>query len=251
MKAQNLVLALFVALISSIQSLSARSIAHHTRSTKHPAGSTAQSNGSAATEPFAGAYRAVPKTSIARNGTTLAPVTDYSDLHSLLVTLPKDAAVRSKYPGLRKGVQPGPTQREPEEIKNVRIKSCWLASAKHERQLVNGVSKGDNDFHVIVTNSPTDFSEVMNAEISGLPAKTGSDFNKLRDVRALFLSFFTSTPSSISFARINPPKHVTLEGSLYFDGDHNAGGKTDPGPAWAKPQSVWEIHPIYKITSLN
>src|ERR1700730_7899758 len=189
MKTKNLVLALFVAPVLSIQPLSARSTAHHPHSTKHPASSNAQSKGSAAPEPFAGTYRAGPKTSIARNGTTIASVTEYNDLHSLLITLPKDAAMRNKYPGLRKGVQPGPTQREPEEIQNVRIKRCWLCSTKHERQLVNGVSKGDNDFHVIVTNSPTDFSEVMNAEISGLPAKTGSDFNKLRDVRALFLSF--------------------------------------------------------------
>jgi hypothetical protein len=50
---------------------------------------------------------------------------------------------------------------------------------------------------------------------------------------------------------MTPPKHVTLEGSLYFDGDHGAGGKSDFGPGWAKPKSVWEIRPIYKITALK
>src|SRR5206468_213906 len=82
---------------------------------------------SLATERFAGDYRAIPKTSIARNGTKIASVKQYKDLHSLLVALPKDATMRSKYPGLRRGVKKPnwPSQREPEEIRNVRIKSCW------------------------------------------------------------------------------------------------------------------------------
>jgi hypothetical protein len=68
----------------------------------------------------------------------------------------------------------------------------------------------------------------------------------------MFLTFFKTTPPSGSFVHITPaPIHVSIVGSLYFDGDHSAGGKSDPGPAWAKPQSVWEIHPIYKITPLN
>jgi len=201
---------------------------------------------SLATERFAGDYRAVPKTSIARIGTKTASVKQYKDLHSLLVALPKDATMRSKYPGLRRGVKKPnwPSQREPEEIRNVRIKSCWIVSAKHE-----GGAKGDRDFHVIVSNSPTNSSEVMNAEISGLPPAGRPDFNKLKSVRALFLSLATNAPTS-SFRHLKPPKHVVLEGSLYFDGAHGAGGKSDPGPGWAKPQSVWEIHPIYKLTSL-
>jgi hypothetical protein len=199
------------------------------------------------TETFAGDYRAIPKTSIARNGTKIASVKEYKDLHSLLITLPQDATIRSKYPGLRKGVKKPnwPAQREPEEIRNVRIKSCWIVSAKHE-----GGPDGDHDFHVVVSNSPTNFSEVMNAEVSALPKTHTADFDTLRDVRALFLTLSTNPPSS-SFTHLKPPKHVILEGSLYFDGFHGAGKKNDPGPAWAKPQSVWEIHPIYKLTSLN
>ena len=90
----------------------------------------------------------------------------------------------------------------------------------------------------------------MNAEISGLPPASRPDFDKLKGVRALFLSLATNPPLSSTFGHMKPPKHVILEGSLYFDGAHGAGGKNDPGPAWAKPQSVWEIHPIYKLTSL-
>lgn len=199
-----------------------------------------------ATERFAGDYRAIPKTTIARNGATIVSVKQYNNLHSLLVTLPDDAAIRSKYPGLRKSIKKNwPPHREPEEIRNVRIKSCWIVSAKHE-----GGADGDRDFHVIVSNSPTNFGEVMNAEISGLPHPSRPDFNKLKAVRALFLSLATNPPPGSSFGHMNPPKHVMLEGSLYFDGYHGAGGTHDPGPAWAKPQSVWEIHPIYKLTTL-
>jgi hypothetical protein len=235
----TLVLALVIAFF--VHSVRARSTQHSPPKT-HLAPTT-QTVDSAATETFAGSYRAGPKTSIARNGTTVASVTTYIDLHSLLVTLPKDTAMRNKYPALQKGLMNGwPTVREPEEVRNVRIKSCWLVSAKHE-----GDPKGDHDFHVIVSNSPSDFTEVMNAEISALPTTQTVDFNKLRDVRAVFLSFSNTAPSA-SFGHMTPPKHVTLEGSLYFDGFHGAGGKSDPGPTWAKPQSVWEIHPIYKIT---
>src|SRR5262245_7419098 len=93
---------------------------------------SAQSKTSLALERFAGSYRAIPKTTIARNGNTIVPVKQYNNLHSLLVTLPDDAAMRIKYPGLRKGVKKPnwPTQREPEEIRNIRIKSCWIVSAK-------------------------------------------------------------------------------------------------------------------------
>ena len=160
-------------------------------------------------------------TSIARNGTKVTSIQEYKDVHSLLITLTKDAAMRSKYPGLKKGLQKGwPVAREPEEIRNVRIKNCWIVSAKHE-----GGATGDKDFHVIVSNSPTNFTEVMNAEVSALPITHTADFNKLRDVRALFLTLSTNAPTS----HLKPPKHVLLEGSLYFDGAHGAGGKSDSG----------------------
>jgi hypothetical protein len=115
-------------------------------------------------------------------------------------------------------------------------------------QGTKGARKGDRDFHVIVSKSPTNLSKVMNAEISGLPPASRPDFNKSKSVRALFLSFATNARTSSRHLR--PPKHVVLEGSLFFDGAHGAGGKSDPGPEWTKPQSVWEIHPIYKLTSL-
>src|SRR5207248_2179674 len=71
---------------------------------------------------FAGHYRAPVKTSIAKPP---AGVKKHPSLVSLLQSLPKDSAMRSKYPALRKGVKKWPSQREPEELINVRVNSCW------------------------------------------------------------------------------------------------------------------------------
>jgi hypothetical protein len=195
-------------------------------------------------ENFAGKYRKGPKTSIARKGVKIVWIKQYKDLHSLLITLPKDDAFRTQYPALRKGVKKWPPTREPEETRNVRIKSCWIVSAKHE-----GAQGGDRDFHVMISQSPTSFHEVMNVEVSALPKPANADSAKLRELRALFLALADKPPPG-GFAKMKPPKHVVLEGSLYFDGDHGAGGKKDPGPAWAKPKTVWEIHPVTKIKVL-
>lgn len=234
------------ALIALSVALSVACIPSIIAKTKTKCAATTKSSASLATERFAGTYRATPKTSLARNGATVASVKQYKDLHALLVTLPTDVAMRSKYSGLKKGLRKGwPDQREPEEIRNVRIKSCWIVSAKHE-----GGTKGDRDFHVILSNSPTDFSEVMNAEVSALPKIQNPDSSKLKDLRVQFLSLATNPPGE-SFKPLKPPKHVTIEGSLYFDGEHGAGGPKDPGPKWAKPQSVFEIHPVYELTALT
>ena len=196
-------------------------------------------------ENFAGKYRKGPKTSIARKGTKIVWIKQSKDLHSLLITLPKDAAFRAQYPALRKGIKKWPATREPEETRNVRIKSCWIVSAKHE-----GAEGGDRDFHVVISQSPTNFHEVMNVEVSALPKPANADSAGLREVRSLLLTLADKPPPG-GFAKMTPPKHVLLEGSLYFDGDHDAGGKKDPGPSWAKPKTVWEIHPVTKIKVLK
>lgn len=89
----------------------------------------------------------------------------------------------------------------------------------------------------------------MNVEVSALPKPANDDSGMLKDVRARFLALATNPPKE-EFKHLDPPMHVRIEGSLYFDGDHGAGGAKDPGPAWAKPRSVWEIHPIYNIVAL-
>jgi hypothetical protein len=192
---------------------------------------------------FTGTYRAPAKTSVAKSA---APLKKYPDLSTLLQSLPKDSAMRAKYPALRKTAKKWPQQRELEEMVNVRIDACWICAVSYE----HGV-KGDNDFHVILSDSPAPpFTKVMNAEVAGLP-ETGPDVSRLKAVRKKFLSFFLHTPQPGGFLPPSKPLHVRVEGSLFFDGHHGAGGKSDPGPSWAKPKTVWEVHPIYKLTRLD
>jgi hypothetical protein len=155
--------------------------------------------------------------------------------------------MRAKYPGLRKGVKKNwPKEREPEEMVNVRINRCWICAMKYEHG-----AAGDNDFHVILSNSPRrPFTKAMTMEVSALP-KSGPDVSRFRSVRTRFLSFFLKTPPSGDFNPPSRPIPVRVEGSLYFDGFHGAGGKSDPGPSWAKPKTAWEIHPVYKLTRLD
>lgn len=230
MKKKNVIFALLVAVASAAELLFAQAA----WATVDPA---------VVDQTFAGKYRAPVKTSIAK-----APVAvnEYPDLASLLQSLPGDSAMRGKYPTLRKGVKNWPKQRVPEEALNVKIDSCWICAVKYEHN-----ATGDNDFHLILSNSQTPpFNHVMNMEVSGLP-RTGADVARLKSVRARLLSFFQHTPSSGAFLRVPTPIHVRVEGSLYFDGDHSAGGKSDPGPSWAKPKTVWEVHPIYTLKRLD
>lgn len=183
------------------------------------------------------------KTSIAKSP---APLKEYPDLSTLLQSLPKDSAMRDKYSALRRKAKKRPKQREPEEMVNVKIDTCWICAVSYE----HGVD-GDNDFHVILSNSPRrPFTKVMNAEVAGLP-KNGPDVSRLKTVRRRFLSFFQITPPPGGFSPPSKPIRVRVEGSLFFDGHHGAGGKSDPGPSWAKPKTVWEVHPIYKLTRLD
>ena len=57
--------------------------------------------------------------------------------------------MRSKYPALQKGVKNWPKQREPEEMVNIKIKSCWIRAVKYEHG-----ATGDNDFHLVLSSSP-------------------------------------------------------------------------------------------------
>jgi hypothetical protein len=91
----------------------------------------------------------------------------------------------------------------------------------------------------------------MNIEVSGLPDTSDIDYPQLLAVRELFLNLLSTVTITSSFKFVNPPIKVDLRGSLFFDGQHGAGCKACPGPQWAKPQSVWEVHPIYSITRID
>ncbi len=199
---------------------------------------------------FKGHYRDKPKTSIVRKvkgGGILTPV-HYTDLADLVATLPADSAMRQKYPELDQKQSGFPEKRETEELRNVEV-DCWIVAVKFEDG--RGKKKGDDDFHVILANNPDPaHATFMSSEISGLPG-SGTNRAPLMEARKSFLQIVSGDSFPGGFVRVTPPRKVEIRGSLFFDGDHDAGCEACPGPSWAKPPTVWEIHPIYSITEIQ
>jgi hypothetical protein len=197
-------------------------------------------------ESFQGSYREKPKTSIVRNINTgyISRVRKYDDLLKLLIFLPKDVEMRTKYPDLK--INGGdPEKRKTEELFNVEVE-CWVIAVKYEG------GEGDRDFHVIVGDNPdTAVATYLNVEVSSLPPSISKNYQPLRDAREQFIELFSDYNFTNSFKYINPPRKVKIKGSLFFDGQHNHSCRTCPGPAYAKPGTVWEIHPIYSIVTVN
>jgi len=193
---------------------------------------------------FQGSYRKRAKTSIVRSLTTgnISRVHKYDNLRDLFLFLPKDVEMRDKYPDLK--INGGdPEKRKNEELFNVEV-TCWVIAAKYEG------GEGDRDFHVIVGDSPdTALAIYLNVEVSGLPENSSKNYQPLREARKQFLEIFSDYNFTTGFSYIDPPRKVKIKGSLFFDGQHNHSCRTCPGPAYAKPGTVWEIHPIYSIIS--
>ena len=156
--------------------------------------------------------------------------------------------MRAKHPALKPAHHTAPGERFPEELRNVRIKDCWILVVKYEKSHIqNGKRSGDNDFHLVVGSSPTPtVGQRMNMEVAGLPPNGGPDKDKLLQARKTFLSMCAHTPPAGKFAPFNPPIHVSIEGSLFFDGEHTA---TQIAPSYHL-KTTWEVHPITKITRL-
>ncbi len=87
---------------------------------------------------------------------------------------------------------------------------------------------------------------LITVEVSGIPSLASNPYrNPLADVRSKFLSHFNGTEPSARYTKYDPPIHVTLTGSLFFDVDHKAG---TVGPAGLQPDTAWEMHPLSDIT---
>lgn len=197
-------------------------------------------------ESFQGSYREKPKTSIVRSKTTnnISRVRKYDDLGELLIFLPKDLEMRKKYPDLK--INSGdPEKRKPEELFNVEVE-CWVIAVKYEG------GEGDRDFHVIVgDDQDTALATYLNVEVSSLPPNNSKNYQPLREARKQFLELFSDYNFTNRFKYINPPRKVKIKGSLLFDGQHNHSCGSCPGPSYAKPGTVWEIHPIYSMIAVN
>jgi hypothetical protein len=174
---------------------------------------------------FGGTDRRKAKLSIAD-----AKVEKFADLSDLLDSLVKDATMANHKPKITRA----PTSdRVAEEKRNVSV-DVWLYAASREN---------DNDFHIIVGRDPEDSTRrYMNAEVSGLPPANSNSRAKLAATRKSFQAIVQQQTPGLGYDFYDPPIAITVQGSLFFDVTHATGSK--PGPASAKPKTVWEIHPI-------
>jgi hypothetical protein len=174
----------------------------------------------------------VAKTSLAE-----APLEVFLGLDELMATLPPDAAMRLHAPPVSR--DPG-CDRVPEERRNV-IVETWIYAAKRE---------DDHDYHLILGSTPslTAATHFLTAEISGLPA-SGPYQEPLARARAEFAELFAGDlPGTSSYTKYDPPLHVNVAGSLFFDVDHPAGVV---GPVGFRPATAWEVHPVSDLVPLE
>jgi hypothetical protein len=89
----------------------------------------------------------------------------------------------------------------------------------------------------------------MNVEISGLP-RSGEpfkgDLTAVRDAFKTKMQFSDDDPPADgSYIKFDPPLHVQVTGSLFFDVEHLAPHTV--GPTDHRPKTAWEIHPVRNI----
>ncbi|MFL6245543.1 MAG: hypothetical protein ACJ74H_05935 [Thermoanaerobaculia bacterium] len=184
---------------------------------------------------FKGTSRKASKLSISD-----AKTEKFADLADMIATLVPDKTMRTK--GITKDAT---SKRVPEEDRNVRV-DCYIYAASRE---------DDNDFHLILGRDPdAGGKEVyLTMELSGLPpanAKSRAALEKVRDTfKAFFAKHFAGNLPGTSYDFYDPPIHVDVEGSLFWDASHGGAKDSHPGPQSlrSKIPNVWEVHPISKI----
>ena len=194
-------------------------------------------------EEFRGQHRPQAKTQYVMKDGQLAPVEPFDDLEAFKAFLnPQiDQIMRSRHPHLSKANTKA-DQRVAEERHNVSV-VAYIHAVKHESG-----SDGDNDYHVILGSSPTpDAGLFLTAEASALPPD-GTQRDLFAHARQELLSILGPCHCNGHFRRVSPPLRVRVTGSLFFDGVHSVG---EVGPQYAQPFTVWEMHPILSIESLD
>ena len=174
---------------------------------------------------FAGLSRSKVKTSIDK-----APTHTHNSLIAFRNTLQAEVDMEGVVDALDKPWR----DRSVQEQQNVRLRNIFLKAYNRE---------SDNDYHLIICDSlQTIF---FNVEVSALPSSSASSFNKLRSVRNNFETFPGPKKCGGKYIQFDPPLPIAqLNGSTFFDTDHAAG---QVGPAGAKPNTAWEIHPVTLI----
>ena len=185
----------------------------------------------AAGDKFAGTARKAAKISIAD-----APVEKFNDLKNLIKSLPAEQTMTSHQPPIQTTAT---SNRVKEEKRNVRVKAFIYAASRED----------DNDFHLIIGRSPTLSPEMyMTMELSGLPAANSAAFAPLKAARDAYKAFFANDLPGGTYDFYHPPIPVTIEGSLFFDMNHATGGRPGPQSLKSRMPTIWEVHPITKIT---
>ena len=180
---------------------------------------------------YAGNARKAAKISLAD-----APIEAFSDLKALVASLTPDKAMIAHKPRITTDAA---SDRVAEERRNVRVRA-WLYAASKE---------ADNDFHLIIGSDPgAKPITCMTMELSGLPPSRSRAYRKLKAARDAFKQFFGTQLPGTTYDFYTPPIPVEIEGSLFFDMTHSSGQR--PGPQSLRPfiPTIWEVHPITRMT---
>lgn len=180
---------------------------------------------------FAGTARKAAKLSIGTGKTE-----KFADLKDLIASLPAEAVMLKHKPPISTAATSG---RVKEEQRNVRVRAFLYAASR----------EADNDFHLIIGRDPKKTPELyMTMELSGLPPKTSTSFQKLKTARDAYKKFFAGNLPGTGYDFPDPPVPVEIEGSLFFDMTHATGGRPGPKSLKSRMPTIFEVHPITKIT---
>ncbi|MGI8735322.1 MAG: hypothetical protein ACR2LM_18710 [Pyrinomonadaceae bacterium] len=180
---------------------------------------------------FKGTARKAAKLSIAN-----ADTEKFQDVRTLVNSLTPDVEMINHVPKIK---TTSTSNRVKEEKRNIRVRAFIYAASRED----------DNDFHLIIGRNPTKTPEVyMTMELSGLPPNNSSSFAKLNAARDAYKNFFAADLPGLTYDFYDPPIPVTVEGSLFFDASHSSGSRPGPKSLKSRMPTVWEVHPITKIT---
>jgi len=185
---------------------------------------------------FDGKDRKVAKISVSSG-----KMESFGDLDELLSTLLDDEIISNKITSSGEN-----SNRVKEEKRNVRIELVWLYTFKVQ---------SDEDYHLIIgSTDDVTTANFFNIEISGLPEEGSTHYNALYAARKMFFDFFGEEmgacfAKSYSKSLMYKPIPIEVEGSLFFDKLHYE-ARGPIGPAWARGDTYWEIHPVTSIKFL-
>lgn len=167
-----------------------------------------------------------------------AKLEKFDDLKDLIESLTPDAEM------VALDIPTGQTSdRVQQEQRNVQVKAFIYAASREK----------DNDFHLIVGRAQNKKEMYMNMELSGLPPASSPAFAALKAARDAYKKFYKEVlkhnlPGLKYQFYPDPPIPVVIEGSLFFDATHSHGNRPGPPSLKSRIPSIWEVHPITRIT---